>query len=188
MNEESLALERYLQRRVFHFDLISSTQTEAKRLAASGAPAGSLVIARIQTAGYGRKGDFWHSGAGGLWFSLILRPSFGPDHAESFSLTSAQAVASVLGRHVPGAHFEIKAPNDVLARGPGGSMKKVCGLLIEGSVSGGAYDWLIVGLGLNVNNDLPPELESTATTLERIHGRPVPRMPLLRDLILTLFH
>ncbi len=116
-----------------------------------------------------------------------------------FSQACAQIIVKVLKGHLPELEFEIKAPNDVLARAKGGQFKKVCGLLLDGSISGlscnpqtltpnsASYDWLIVGVGLNVNNQLSPELRPAATTLQELAGRPVPRMPLLRDLVLALF-
>jgi len=61
--------------KVYHYDVLESTQIEARRLAQEGAPEGTLVIARTQTKGYGRQGAFWHSSPGGLWFSLVLYPT-----------------------------------------------------------------------------------------------------------------
>lgn len=169
----------------YHHDLIVSTQIEAKRLAAQGEPEGTLVISRVQSGGYGRKGDAWDSAAGGLWFSVILRPKFSTDAAEKLSLAIGGALAEIFKKHLPQAAFEVKAPNDVLAVTPEGK-RKVCGLILEGGVSGDHYDSLILGVGINVNNVLAPALGSIATTLEQLSGRPVPRMPILKSVLQNL--
>ncbi|MBI4064130.1 MAG: biotin--[acetyl-CoA-carboxylase] ligase [Elusimicrobia bacterium] len=201
VNEESRAIQRYLQRitvsgegqpcspfgcEVYHYDVIGSTQTQAKSLADQGAPEGTLVVARRQTAGYGRKGDAWNSNHGGLWFSFILRPGFDPSRAGDFSLACAEAIARALGDRMPRCVFEVKAPNDVLAALPDGTKKKICGLLLEGGVKNGLYEWLVVGVGVNINNELPEELGQQAATLEQIHGNPVARMPVLRSVLIRL--
>ncbi|MBI4668575.1 MAG: biotin--[acetyl-CoA-carboxylase] ligase, partial [Elusimicrobia bacterium] len=158
--------------------VVDSTQTIAKNLARQGDPEGTLILADRQTAGYGRKGDPWHSGRGGLWFSLILKPVFAPDKAEEFSLACAEAVAQTLNRYFPGHLFKVKPPNDVMDA----SARKVCGLLLEGSITGGFYDWLVMGLGLNVNNKIPGELKSRAVSLKEICGRRIAGKPLLAAL------
>lgn len=188
INEESKAIERMMKGcifggKVFHFDSLASTQTEAKRLAALGEPEGTVVTSRIQTAGYGRKGDAWHSDAGGLWFSLILHPKFLPSFADQFSIRLGFAIAQALQENLRGSLFEVKAPNDVLAVYPGNARRKVCGILLDGSVddAGDNYQWMILGVGINVNNELPSQLKETAGTLEELSGKPVPRMPVLKS-------
>lgn len=206
ISEEGAAIERYLKRalkgeaawpcrpfgrRVLHFNLVGSTQEEAKALAASGEPAGALVVARAQSQGHGRKGDSWHSAPGGLWLSVVLRPGFGPDRAEKFSLAAAGAIVLSLNEaikvfplHRP--IFCIKPPNDVMADMGNGACRKVCGIILEGSVIRDRYDWLVLGIGINVNNALPPGLAGCAATLEELAGVPVPRMPLLRRVLIEL--
>lgn len=193
VNEESRAIERYLRNikiggnggmyRVCHFDSITSTQAAAKDMAALGNVKDVVVVARQQTGGYGRKGDFWHSTLGGLWFSILWQPKFSPQRAPDFSVACAKALCRSFGRALPGAYFEVKEPNDVLARSPDGPLKKVCGVILEGSVNNDLYDWLTCGVGINVNNEMPQELLSQAVSLERISNKPIPRMPLLRDAI-----
>ncbi|MBI2070186.1 MAG: biotin--[acetyl-CoA-carboxylase] ligase [Elusimicrobia bacterium] len=198
---EAKSIERYLRMamnnsgdwpcapfggRVYHYDRIESTQTQAKHSAASGEPEGALFVARRQSAGYGRKGDAWNSEQGGLWFSVICRPRFGPERAEAFSAACAEACRDAFHRRLPEAAFAIKKPNDVLVQATDGSWKKVCGLILEGSVQDGVYEWLVLGVGVNVNNVLPDGLKPIAVTLEEINVRPVERMPLLREVLIEM--
>lgn len=154
----------------FHlYQKIPSTQTEAKDLARLHAGEGSTVAAVTQTQGYGRKGAFWHSGPGGVWFSTVLYPKFSPDRGEAFCLHLTQAVKNYLKDSFPEIIFSVKPPNDIFA-----GEKKICGLLLEAGVLDGAYEWLVVGLGLNVGNDLPQNLKNTATSLKELCGKRPP--------------
>ncbi|MEK6543373.1 MAG: biotin--[acetyl-CoA-carboxylase] ligase [Elusimicrobiota bacterium] len=168
---------------VLRFATLDSTQTHAKRLTQEGAPPATVICAGSQTAGYGRKGDAWESATGGLWFSVILRPAFAPVDGALFSVQVAQRVADVLGRHFPGIDLTVKAPNDVLAGSSGHSPRKICGILVEASVTGDNYDWMVVGVGINVNNSLSVALKSRAVTLKELAAREVALEPLLADLV-----
>jgi len=206
VNEESRVIERMMRgcpfgSRVYHYDVVESTQIEAKRLAQAKSPEGTLVIARVQTKAYGRRQTAWDSKAGGLWFSLVLYPKFSPDYGEAFSLAIAKSIEIALSKSIEGASFETKAPNDILAVTSHGMKKKVCGILCETQISldsrtfsnrqspianRQSYDWLVLGVGLNVNNIVDESLKDTAVTLEELAGSPVPRMPLLKTILQDL--
>lgn len=191
-NEEARAIERMMRgclfgNRVYHYDVLESTQIEAKRLAEERSPEGTLVVARVQTKAYGRRQTAWDSKAGGLWFSLLIYPKFGPDYAETFSLAVVRGIQDVLAKNFPKVTFEVKAPNDILALNRDGSKKKVCGIILEGNVTGNRYDWLMLGIGLNVNNEIDESLKDIAVTLEELTGSPVPRMPLLKTILQNLY-
>ncbi len=147
-------------------DSIDSTNEEARRLAADGAPEGTVVWAREQTAGRGRRGRAWVSGAGNLYCSILLRPDCHAFKAMQLSfiasLGMAEAVASVLPK---GTFVNCKWPNDVLVEG-----RKISGLLLESqTVPLGGMDWLIIGAGLNID-DYPRDVEFPATSLKREGG------------------
>lgn len=144
-----------------------STQTVARFLAAEGAPAGTLVWADRQTAGRGRLERTWTSPKGNLYFSWILRPSCSPRRLADLGLAAAGACASALGK-LSGREFLVKPPNDVYAlerRTP----KKVCGILAEASGAADRLDWLVLGVGVNVN--AKPAGVAAATSLRALAGR-----------------
>jgi BirA family biotin operon repressor/biotin-[acetyl-CoA-carboxylase] ligase len=134
---------------VHRFDSVGSTQDEAHRLAAVGAPAGTAAVARRQTAGRGSRGRSWESPEGGLWLSIISRPATATG-AELLSLRAGLGTAAALEgiRGLP--PVELKWPNDVLLQG-----RKVGGILCEARWQGDALAWVAVGIGLNVQNQPP---------------------------------
>lgn len=147
---------------------IDSTNNRAKELARSGAPEGTAVISRAQTAGRGRLGRSFHSPAGqGLYCSLILRPERPP--ARIMHLTCAVAVATCDAVEVvTGFRPGVKWINDLIAGG-----KKLGGILTELSVSPstGLVEWAVVGIGINLSQaEFPPELSEIACSLSQITG------------------
>ena len=142
---------------------VTSTNAEARSLAVSGAPEGAVVIAESQTAGRGRLGRRWSSPAGrGLLFSVLLRPTLPMSDVHLLTLVvgcaAAQAIESTTG--VP---TSIKWPNDLFL-----GDRKVGGILMEIAGEQDEVDWVIAGIGINVN-----------TELERVARNPVPerRLP-----------
>ena len=156
---------------------VDSTQTAARKLAEEGAPEWTLIWAERQSAGRGRLGRKWDSGVGGLYFSLILRPQIAPKRLAELSLATADAVAQAVN-DVTGLKTAVKPPNDVFAKAlggegrgqPGSDFKKVCGILIEASGGAERVDWIVLGIGLNVNNKLPKTLKE-ASSLAALSGR-----------------
>jgi BirA family transcriptional regulator, biotin operon repressor / biotin---[acetyl-CoA-carboxylase] ligase len=136
---------------VHRLERIGSTQDEAHRLAAAGAPAGTAIVAERQTAGRGSRGRSWASPAGGLWMSVISRPAGGAG-AELLSLRAGLATAAALDGLGGLPRAELKWPNDVLLVG-----RKVGGILCEARWQGDALAWVAVGIGLNVRNRLPSD-------------------------------
>jgi len=126
---------------------IDSTSEEAKRRAESGAPEGTLVSADWQTAGHGRRARPWHSPAGNLYFSIVLRPDCPPGRAAQLSYAGALAVGGAIEELLPpGVSLHYKWPNDVLIDG-----RKTAGVLLESAMAAaGGLAWLVVGIGINV--------------------------------------
>lgn len=136
-------------------DQVGSTNEEAKRLASDGAPAGTLVWAREQLAGRGRRGRSWASPRGNLYLSLLLRPGCPPAKACQLNFVTAVAVASAVAMLLPvGTSVTLKWPNDVLVGGA-----KVSGILMEaGAANERSVDWVVIGVGVNLvshPNDTP---------------------------------
>lgn len=165
---------------------IDSTNARAIAWATENAPEGSVVVAEHQTAGRGRHGRTWHAEAGqNLMFSVVLRPSLAADRLGLITVAAAVAVADVLDDFAAPLRATIKWPNDVLLRG-----RKCCGMLLESSFSGpqkGAPDFVVLGIGLNVNQDrFPPELSDRAISLKQAARRPIERPPLFAELLRIL--
>jgi BirA family biotin operon repressor/biotin-[acetyl-CoA-carboxylase] ligase len=167
---------------ILQYDSLPSTNTEAARQAAQGAPEGLCIVAREQTAGRGRQQRVWASPAdAGLYFSILLRPRIHMHAWPLLTLMAAIAVADAL-RDAYALDVDIKWPNDIQARG-----RKLCGILAEAieSASGRAC---VVGIGINLTEQaFPQELRETAIAVETLTGERRPaREPLLRSLVAAL--
>jgi len=162
---------RVVLRRLLHFRVLPSTNAYAKAQGEAGEPEGLVVLADAQTAGVGRMGRTWYSPPGGLYLSVLLRPTtLTPEETPLLSLMAGIAVAQVL-RQAHGLQATLKWPNDVILGG-----RKVAGILAEQSLIADQVEYAILGIGINANTqleDLPPDLRPTATTLREALGRPV---------------
>jgi len=149
----------------------------AKHKAQQGAIEGTVVIAEEQTAGRGRIKRAWLSPKGSIALSIILYPS--SVYLSSLIMVASLAVVHCVER-VTGLKSQIKWPNDVLVNG-----KKVCGILIESDIRGNIVDYAIIGIGINVNLRLSdfPEISPTATSLSHELGKDVPRLDMIRYLL-----
>jgi len=146
--------------RVASFGAIDSTNEEAKRQARRGAPEGTVIWAREQTAGRGRRGRGFFSPPGNLFVSVLLRPERSAAEAAQLGFAAALAVAETVAPLLPGtARLGLKWPNDVLLDG-----RKLCGILLESQASDGRLDWLVVGIGVNVAR-YPDSVDHPATAL-----------------------
>jgi len=139
----------WLGRPFYYYEEVGSTNQVAKDLAEQGAPHGAAVLAEGQTSGRGRLGRGWLSPAGkGIWLSLVLRPRVAPWQLPQLSLLAAVGVASAI-KEITGLEVGIKWPNDILSRG-----KKLCGILTEMRAEVEITQYVILGIGLNVNLDI----------------------------------
>src|SRR3990172_856750 len=132
--------------RFHYFQEIDSTNSQARRLADAGAPEGEVVIAEHQSDGRGRLGRGWVSPPfSNLYCSLVLRPALAPANAPQITLMAAVALADTVAAFVaePPA---IKWPNDILLRG-----KKLAGILTESSCDAKRIEFVILGIGVNLN-------------------------------------
>lgn len=150
------------------FAALDSTNDYLKQLAESGAPEGTVIIAEEQTAGKGRLGRSWASPPGGAWFSVLLRPPIPVGRAGCISVLIAVSLARAL-RARWGVPVGVKWPNDLYI-----TNKKLGGILIELSSQAESIEWLVAGIGINVNNEPPKEARVPATSLARELGRSVP--------------
>ncbi len=167
---------KLLGKRVVHLNVTGSTNTVARQMAERGVEEGTVVIAENQTRGKGRLGRKWLTKQGGVWMSLVLKPSIDPMHASSITLLAAVSVTKAL--RGAGLEAVIKWPNDVLVNG-----KKICGILTEMSAETDAVNFIVLGIGVNVNNDPPLE---TATSIKAELGQSVARVKFVQSLLETL--
>jgi BirA family biotin operon repressor/biotin-[acetyl-CoA-carboxylase] ligase len=170
-------------RAVRGFEACPSTNAEAAAWAREGAPEGALVIAEHQTAGRGRLGRTWSDTPGhNLLFSVVLRPALPPHRLGLITLAGGIAVAEAVSEWTNPVTPRIKWPNDVLLDG-----RKCCGMLLESDL--GRDPFVVLGIGLNVNQDVfPPALAERATSLRLETGRLLPRVALLTTLLARLEH
>ena len=167
-----------------HYVEIDSTNTRARQLADEGAAEGEIVIAEQQSRGRGRLGRNWISPPFvNLYLSVVLRPYLPPAHAPQITLMAAVALADTVAQFVsePPA---IKWPNDILLKG-----KKLAGILTESSVSPERINYVILGVGVNINFShalMPEAIRERATSLMDCAGEPLSREAFLGRLIQDL--
>lgn len=165
--------------KVVSYEITDSTNTRAKQLAEEGAVHGTLVVANMQTAGKGRRGRSWQQEEGSeIAMSLLLRPTFSPDKASMLTLLAAHSVAGAI-EAVTGLPAAIKWPNDIVI-----NKKKTVGILTEMSlgVEQAAIDYIVIGIGINVNNTVfPEEIRDMATSLYLEKGERVSRSILIAE-------
>jgi BirA family transcriptional regulator, biotin operon repressor / biotin---[acetyl-CoA-carboxylase] ligase len=147
--------------RILHYERVESTMDLIHALAESGAEAGTMVVATEQLQGRGSRGRAWHSPPGGLWMSALFRP---PRVAglEVLSLRVGLAVAGALDA-CRASQVRLKWPNDLMLDG-----RKLGGILCEARWQGGTLGWVAVGVGLNVQNSVGPELRTSAVSLVEV--------------------
>ena len=157
-------------RKLVFLQEVDSTSNYAKELAGYGASEGTVVIAETQKRGRGRRGREWVSPAGGLWFSVVLKPMFSAGEAVRLVFVASVAVAETLER-LYDLKVETRWPNDVMVNG-----RKICGVLTEISTTGEKVNFAIVGIGINANfgvRVLPESLRELATSLRKEVGHNV---------------
>lgn len=172
---------KVIGREIHLFGELDSTNSEAYRMALEGAEEGEVIVADCQLRGKGRLGRPWHSPPGvNLYVSIILRPPIPPRNASLMTIMAAVATAKAT-RGISGLQPRIKWPNDILINN-----KKVAGLLNEMKCSGEKVEFIILGIGINVNMTLatvPAKIQSTATSLREELGHDTARDELLKALL-----
>ena len=167
-------------KKIICYDAVDSTNLVLKQLAHEGAEDGTVVVADSQGTGRGRMERHFFSPPGkGIWVSILLRPTFLPQDAPKCTLMAAVAVARAMERF--GLRAAIKWPNDIIHEG-----RKLVGILTEMSAEMDRVDYVVIGIGINVNiarEDFPEELRDTATSLMQMKGTPLPRVAFLQELL-----
>jgi len=139
---------KFIGKEIHSYESVGSTNTIAYELAEKGSLEGTCVIANEQTKGKGRLGRKWASPAeGGIYLSCILRPDILPNEVPKITLVAAVSAARAI-RDFSGLPALIKWPNDIMI-----SDKKAGGILTELRAEMDKVDFLILGIGINVNTE-----------------------------------
>ena len=164
---------------IYHFFRVDSTNRVGLELGHAGEPEGAVILGEEQTAGRGRAGRGWHSErAAGIYVTLLLRPKLAPVQAPLLTMMAGLSAHTAIQAHT-GLGVDLKWPNDLLIGG-----KKAGGILTEMHAEPAQVRFVIVGIGLNVNQEkFPTELAATATSLRVESGRPQSRLELLVRLL-----
>lgn len=144
---------------------LTSSMDEMRDLAQNLAQEGTVVCVEKQTSGRGRQGRGWISPEGGLYFSILLRPNWELKDVSKTTLLAAVAVCEAV-REFSGVDAQVKWPNDILV-----DEKKIAGILTESEITGQKAEFVIVGIGLNVNTEDLKFLREVAVSLKQITGQ-----------------
>ncbi|MDI6604308.1 MAG: biotin--[acetyl-CoA-carboxylase] ligase [Thermoanaerobacteraceae bacterium] len=168
----------FIGKNYIHLESISSTNDYAKEIA-SKAENGTILVSEEQTSGRGRLGRKWVSEKGqGLWMSIILKPELTPQSSVKLTQVAAVSVVNAIIETIE-LNASIKWPNDIIING-----KKICGILTEMNAELDRVNYVIVGIGLNVNmNKFPDDLKNKATSLFIETGKKIDRKKLTASII-----
>jgi BirA family transcriptional regulator, biotin operon repressor / biotin---[acetyl-CoA-carboxylase] ligase len=176
--EQGLNTE-FIGRKIYYLERCSSTMDIALQLVSDNPSEGTIILAESQTKGRGRHGRHWVSTKfKGIYFSLMLKPKISPSQNALLNLLVAVSVCEAI-KVVAGITCSIKWPNDILS-----GNKKLGGILTELAAGPGGSNFVIIGVGLNVNNE-PSELLRTAASLKSAgcDQQKVDRAELLRAIL-----
>ncbi|MFW5988530.1 MAG: biotin--[acetyl-CoA-carboxylase] ligase [bacterium] len=169
------------------FDSLDSSNNKAKELARKdNYPSGTVIVAEEQTEGKGRLGRSWFSPAEtGLFISIILRPQLAPTKAPFLTIVASLAVVDAINKTLSNIKstddndLEIKWPNDILL-----NKKKISGILSEMSADMDNINYAVVGIGINVNQEIfPEEIKKIATSLKIEYGQEINRKSFLEKIL-----
>ena len=175
---ESMLPEGLAVTNVVYYHETDSTNTRAKQAAEDGEKSGTLFITECQTGGRGRRGRTWESPAGsGIWMSLLLRPEIKPFDASMLTIVAAMGMKDAIeeiigdGAGKDGIHCKIKWPNDIVL-----GDRKICGMLTEMSAETDWINYVVIGIGVNVNTtEFDDSIKDTASSILLQTGSSVKR-------------
>jgi BirA family biotin operon repressor/biotin-[acetyl-CoA-carboxylase] ligase len=163
--------------KVVILETTESTQEIARALALEGNSEKTLVVALTQTAGKGRMGRSWESGQGGIYMTVILKPSIGLKFLKDLSVLAGEVVSDTL-RTLYGLNTRVKQPNDVYALHPKKKKYlKIAGILTESASINRTPNWILLGIGVNLNNAVTLD---SAVSVKDILGKDVSREDFLK--------
>lgn len=176
-----LLTTKYMGKNFIHYDKVDSTNVECRKECNNNPIEGTVIVAEEQASGKGRLGRSWVSPKGtGIWMSIVLTPKISPIMAPRSTLIGAAAVYTALKDM--GIPVGVKWPNDIIING-----KKICGILTEMNAEIERINYVIMGIGINVNMDsFPEELKEKATSLKIELGNEIDRKKLVAAILNNL--
>jgi BirA family biotin operon repressor/biotin-[acetyl-CoA-carboxylase] ligase len=169
---------------IYYYSELGSTNNIAKEFIFEQRDLGFVVISKTQTGGYGQRGNFWESPKGGLWCSIVIKPKFELYSIGLVPILTALSVAKALEEF--DINSRLKWPNDILSSPDN---KKIGGILVEGKVSQHSLEYLIIGIGLNINNTFDQyslALREKITTTYEILNKKIPLKSLLSKILVQI--
>ncbi len=154
---------KWIGRRVYYFDSVDSTQTQAIKMAKDKKENGTVIIAEKQTSGKGRRGRKWMSPKGGIWISIIIHPEFNITATMLFPVAASLALSNAIEKSTK-IKPKVKWPNDVTING-----KKVAGTLVDISMESNRIENLVLGVGINFDVNIK-QIEKTLKKLPNFYG------------------
>jgi len=168
---------KFIGKKIYYFDSVASTMDIAVELGLKGSPEGALILAETQSKGRGRLGRIWSSPKyKGIYLSLILKPRILPNQASILTLLAAVGICEAI-KEIIGLDTQIKWPNDILIHN-----KKLAGILTELNAEMDEVRFIVIGIGLNVNNDAK-SLITGATSLKEQSKENINRVELLQQML-----
>jgi BirA family transcriptional regulator, biotin operon repressor / biotin---[acetyl-CoA-carboxylase] ligase len=169
----------YIGRNVLYFDSVASTNDIVREYAQRGEPEGLIAVAEEQTKGRGRMGRRWSTPKGvAIAMSMLLRPNLSPQFVPTITSVIAVSVVEAL-TSVTGFDIKIKWPNDIVLDG-----KKLCGILTEMSAEIDAVNHVIIGMGMNINqDDFEDDIKDVAVSLKSYSGKSFERKLILAEIL-----
>ncbi|HIS69382.1 MAG TPA: biotin--[acetyl-CoA-carboxylase] ligase [Candidatus Gallacutalibacter stercoravium] len=167
---------------IIYCESVNSTNEKAKLVAAEGATHGTVIVAEKQTSGKGRLGRVWSSPASqGIWMSILLKPDILPKDIATITLITGLAVCRAINS-ICDCKAQIKWPNDIII-----GTRKVCGILTELAAEAERVNYVVAGIGINVNNtSFPAALTKKATSLRMEFGKSFSRVALVQAVLQEL--
>ena len=167
-------------KKIIFVDEAVSTQDMARDISAESDMENSLIIAEQQTEGKGRLEKNWSSEKGGIYMTLVLKPEIDCRFLSELSLFSGEIIASALSSFY-GIKTRVKKPNDVYAYYPKKKKyMKIAGVLTSSALTDKCPEWILLGIGININNQIPRTLSSSAVSIKQINGSPADRGKFLK--------
>jgi len=152
-----------------YFKKLTSTNEKAKEFGS-----GHVIIADMQTKGRGRLKRIWRSYSGGVYMSIVLKPEI--QNLNKLTIMAARAVQRTIKKL--GAATKIKFPNDLQYKG-----KKICGILTENIFKNNKIEKMVIGIGVNTNNNVPKSLNYKAVSLKKILKRKVDNRKIIKQIL-----
>ena len=188
--------DKLIGREIIIYEEVDSTNLVGKNLGRQENSDGFVVIANSQTMGRGRFSREWSSTCGGdIYLSIVIKPNFTPEKSSMLTILAALSVNksinkyindnyndNILGENIAKIESKIKWPNDITING-----KKVCGILTEISCMKDKIEYVVIGIGVNVNREIFHEgIQDTATSIYNEIGQIIDRNSLIADILINM--